>query len=136
MERSTELPWRLLLIDDDEDLREIFFATLSTIAGIEVVVAESGQVGLALAQAGHFDAILLDVMMPGMGGEAVLHELQTHSSTADIPVIFMTSRTHGDDRQHLLEIGGEAVISKACKAGQIATQILTILKKIYSSGIR
>jgi DNA-binding response OmpR family regulator len=121
---------RLLLIDDDEDIREIFHATLSTIAGVEVLLAESGQVGLVLARYEQVDAILLDLVMPGMDGEAVLHELKAHPDTKRIPVIFMTSRTHGEDRQHLLDIGGKAVISKACKPAQLAAQVLNILNRI------
>jgi DNA-binding response OmpR family regulator len=133
MEKPTETTWRLLLVDDDEDLREIVHATLSAIAGIEVLVAESGQVGLDVARQHHLDAILLDVMMPDMNGEAVLHHLQSHPLTMMIPVIFMTSRTHGGDREHLLDIGGRAVISKACKPHQLAAQVLSILNRIYST---
>jgi DNA-binding response OmpR family regulator len=133
MEKRVEISWRLLLIDDDEDLREIVHATLSKIAGLEVLVAESGQAGLDLAHREHPDAILLDVMMPGMDGEAVLHQLQSQPATAEIPVIFMTSRTHGEDRQHLLSIGGRAVVSKACKPHQIAAEVLSILNRIYSA---
>ncbi len=130
MEKPAATTKRLLLIDDDEDLREIFHATLSAIAGVEVLLAESGQAGLAIAQQEPLDAILLDVMLPGMNGEAILHHLQAEPRTQSIPVIFMTSRTHGEDRQHLLDIGGKAVISKACKPNQLAVQVLTILNRI------
>lgn len=130
IEKPPEITKRLLLIDDDEDLREIFHAMLSTIAGLEVLVAESGEVGLRIAQAEKLDAILLDVVMPGMTGEVVLHQLQSNPMTQSIPVVFMTARTHSDDRQHLLNIGGIEVISKACKPPQLAAQVLSILNRI------
>lgn len=130
IETPLEITKRLLLIDDDEDLREIFHALLSAIAGLEILVAESGEVGLRIAQAEKLDAILLDVVMPGMTGEAVLHQLQSNPMTQSIPVVFMTARTHGDDRQHLLNIGGIEVISKACKPSQLAAQVLSILNRI------
>lgn len=121
---------RLLLIDDDEDLREIFHATFSAIAGLEVLVADSGQAGLALAHQEPLDAILLDVLMPEMDGTEVLRHLQSDPATQSIPVIFMTARTHGEDRQHLLAMGGKAVISKVCKPQQLAMQVIHLLDKI------
>jgi DNA-binding response OmpR family regulator len=130
MEQTTAMNRRLLLIDDDEDLREIFHATLSAISGLEVLLADSGQTGLAIAQQEPLDAILLDVMLPGMNGEVILSQLQANPITQAIPVIFMTSRTHGEDRQHLLDIGGKAVISKACKPPQLAAQVLSILNRL------
>lgn len=130
METPRETTRRILLIDDDEDLREIFQATLSMISGLEVLLAESGQAGLALADRESIDAILLDVVMPGMDGEAVLQQLQSNPLTQTIPVIFMTARTHGEDRQHLLDLGGKAVISKACRPSQLAAQVLNILNRI------
>ncbi|GFE71403.1 response regulator [Chroococcus sp. FPU101] len=130
MEELTAIIWRLLLIDDDEDLRAIFQATLSMIAGLEILLADSGETGLAIAQQEPLDAILLDVMLPGMGGEVILQHLQSHPLTQTIPVIFMTSRTHSDERQHLLNIGGTAVISKACKPPQFAAQVHKILNRI------
>ena len=121
---------RLLLIEDDEDLREIFYATLSTIAGVEVLLAESGQVGLAIAQQEPVDAVLLDVMMPEMNGPEVLQHLQANPATQAIPVIFMTARTHADDRQNLLNLGSKAVISRACPPPQLAAQVINLLNKI------
>jgi DNA-binding response OmpR family regulator len=130
MEKPQKTTKRLLLIDDDEDLREIFYATLSAIAGLEVLLADSGKTGLAIAQQEPLDAILLDVMLPGMDGEAILQHLQSDPCTQAIPVIFMTSRTHGEDRQHLLKIGGIAVISKACKPHQLAEQVFSLLNRL------
>ncbi len=130
MEKPAAITKRLLLIDDDEDLREIFHATFSAIAGLEVLLADSGQAGLAIAHQEPIDAILLDVLMPGMDGTEVLHQLRSDVATQAIPVIFMTARTHAEDRQHLLEMGGEAVISKACKPQQLAMQVISLLDKI------
>ncbi len=130
MEGPTATNRRLLLIDDSEDLREIYYATLSAISGLEVLLADSGKAGLAIAQQEHIDVILLDVVMPDIDGEAVLQKLQVNPTTQMIPVIFMTARTHAEDRQHLLNIGGKAVISKACKPQQLAMQVVDLLNKI------
>lgn len=121
---------RLLLIEDDEDLREIFQVTLSTLARLEVLLAESGQAGLAIAQQEGLDAILLDVMMPGMDGIEVLHQLQSNPATKETPVIFLTVRTHAEDRQQLLKLGGKAVIAKTSKPTQLAAQVLAVLDQV------
>jgi DNA-binding response OmpR family regulator len=130
MENSPKITKRLLLIDDDEDLREIFQATLSAIAGVEVLLADSGESGVTIAEQEPLDAILLDVMMPGMSGEDTLQRIQSNPMTRSIPVIFMTSRTHGADRQRLLDLGSIAVISKACKPPQLAALVLTLLNRM------
>ncbi len=124
MAKSTTITRRLLLIDDDEDLREIFYATLSAIANLEVLVAESGKAGLAIANREPLDAILLDLVMPEMDGVEVFHQLQSNPATQGIPVIFMTARTHAQDRQQLLNLGAKTVISKACKPPQLAAQVM------------
>ncbi|MCU0566664.1 MAG: response regulator [Oculatellaceae cyanobacterium Prado106] len=124
------MPRQVLLIEDDEDLREIFQVTLSAIAGLEVLLAESGQVGLAIARSRLPDAILLDVMMPGMDGTEVLRHLKSDAVTRETPVIFLTVRTQATDQNYLLELGGRAVISKTSKPAQLAAQVLDILSQI------
>ncbi|HIK14078.1 MAG TPA: response regulator [Leptolyngbyaceae cyanobacterium M33_DOE_097] len=130
MEGSKATTRRILLIDDSEDLREIYYVTLSAIAGLEVLLADSGQAGLSIAQQERLDAILLDVIMPDMDGVVVFHQLKSNPATQTIPVIFITARTHAEDRQHLLSIGGKAVISKACKPQQLAMQVVDLLNEI------
>jgi len=130
MDGSTATTRRILLIDDSEDLREIYYATLSVIAGLEVLLADSGQAGLAIAQQKRLDAILLDVIMPDMDGVIVFQQLKSNPATQAIPVIFLTARTHAEDRQHLLSMGSKAVISKACKPQQLAIQVVDLLNRI------
>jgi len=130
MEGSTAITRRILLIDDSEDLREIYYVTLSAITGLEVLLADSGQAGLAIAQQQRLDAILLDVIMPDMDGVVVFHQLKSNPATQAIPIIFITARTHAEDRQYLLSIGGKAVISKACKPQQLAIQVVDLLNEI------
>jgi CheY-like chemotaxis protein len=130
MEPLAPITKRILLIDDDEDLREIFLATFRAIADLEVLLAESGPAGLAIAQTEPLDAILIDVSMPGMDGIEVFHQLQANPTTQAIPAIFMTARTHADDQQYLLQLGSEAVLSKACPPPQLAAQVVEILSKI------
>jgi signal transduction histidine kinase len=89
-ERSSK-PLRILIVDDDETAR---YAVSSFAArpGTTILEAENGLVGLTRAQNDHPDVILLDLMMPGIGGHEVLQRLKSDAMTASIPVIVITSR--------------------------------------------
>ena len=66
---------RILIIDDEDDIRQVAALSLETVAGWEVVTASSGAQGIRRAQDEKPDAILLDVMMPGMDGPTTFQEL-------------------------------------------------------------
>lgn len=97
---------RILVIDDDPDLREVIELGLQ-MAGWAVVTAASGAEGLALAATHLPDAIILDMMMPGMDGHAVLEALKAEPVTRDIPVLFLSAKL-----QNPLEAAAESVIPK------------------------
>jgi CheY-like chemotaxis protein len=102
---------RILIIDDEEDIREVASLTLEE-AGFEVLTAASGPEGIERAAAEHPDAILLDVMMPGMDGPATLARLQGNNATRNIPVIFLTAKIQAADRRHLSALGPAAIMAK------------------------
>lgn len=85
----TEKPATILVIDDDITTRELLTRHLGKL-GYQVVVADTGQKGLELAQQIQPDAITLDVMMPGMDGWMVLTELKKHEELQNIPVIMLS----------------------------------------------
>lgn len=82
---------RVLLVDDDDDLRTVAALCLSRIGGWETLIAPDGATALQLAVASMPDVVLLDVMMPGMDGFAVLAKLREDRRTARIPVVFLTA---------------------------------------------
>jgi signal transduction histidine kinase len=84
-------PLRVLIVDDDETARYAV-ASFAARAGTTVLEAENGLVGITRAQNDHPDVILLDLMMPGVGGHEVLQRLKSDPMTASIPVIVVTSR--------------------------------------------
>jgi CheY-like chemotaxis protein len=83
---------RILVIDDQQDIREIAALSLESGAGWEIFSAGSGSEGVEIAARERPDAILLDVMMPGMDGTATLAALRAEAKTRDIPVIFLTAK--------------------------------------------
>jgi signal transduction histidine kinase len=95
-------PLRVLVIDDDETARYTILS-FARRPGAEVLEAENGLAGIALAQSDQPDVILLDLMMPGIGGHEVLQRLKSDPATASIPVIVVTSRFINDaEREQIL----------------------------------
>lgn len=84
---------RILVIDDDEPVQMVVQSCFEELAGWEVVTANSGPEGLAKAIAEPPDAIILDMMMPGMDGLAFLQHLKANPKTQSIPVVVLTART-------------------------------------------
>lgn len=105
-------PERILIIDDEEDIRLIAEISLRLTEAWEVVTAESATAGLTIAREWIPDAILLDVMMPDMNGPTAVEQLQTDPSTARIPVVLLTAKVQPADRQRYLQIGVRGVIAK------------------------
>lgn len=118
---------RILVIDDDDGIREIIQFSLETVAGWSVMTAASGEAGLAnLAECP--DAILLDVMMPDTDGLTTLEYLRSRETTAPIPVILLTAKTQTLDPQRLERLQVAGVITKPFKAQKLVAQIREILQ--------
>ncbi len=84
---------RILVIDDDEPVQMVVQSCFEELAGWVVVTANSGPEGLVKAIAEPPDAIILDMMMPGMDGLAFLRHLKANPKTQAIPVVVLTART-------------------------------------------
>jgi len=114
---------RILIIDDEDDIREVAGLSLETVAGWEVVLADSGAQGLARAAEHQPDAILLDVMMPGMDGPTTFRELRKNPATAKIPVLLLTVKVQSSDQKRFADLGVEAVLFKPFDPLTLSDQI-------------
>lgn len=103
---------RILLIDDDDGIREVARASLELVGGYEVATASSGQEGLDVSRVDPPDAILLDVMMPGLDGPATFTRLQEQDETGQVPVVLLTAKTQEADRRRFAELGVAGVLTK------------------------
>ncbi len=110
--RSDAMSKRILIVDDEDHIREVAATSLEMVGGWEVLTAESGQEGIARAEASRPDAVLLDVMMPDMDGIAAFHELQARAATRGIPVILLTAKVQPADRRRFESLGVTGVIAK------------------------
>jgi CheY-like chemotaxis protein len=118
---------RVLIIDDEDDIREVAQMSLEMVAGWEVIPARSGDEGVRLAAEHRPDAILLDVMMPGMDGPATAAVLRDRTETADIPVILLTAKVQPADRRRLEALGVAGVLAKPFDPMQLASQVAALL---------
>lgn len=103
---------QILLIDDEELIREVAVMSLSAVGGFTVATAGSGEEGLRLATAARPDAILLDVMMPGIDGPSMFAHLRADAATADIPVVLLTAKAGPSDHQQWAQLGVAGIIVK------------------------
>ena len=103
---------KILIIDDEDDIREVASLSLETVAGWEVIKASSGAQGVARAAEHRPDAILLDVMMPGMDGPATFRELRKNPATAAIPVIILSGDSGQVTVNELLAAGAADFLAK------------------------
>lgn len=117
----------VLIIDDEEDIREVAQLALETLAGWQVFTAESGIKGLTKAEDEQPDAILLDIMMPGMDGFSTLLSLRSNPATSKIPVIFVTAKAKRIDQSRFFELGVKGIIPKPFDPMILAEQIVAAL---------
>jgi len=117
----------ILIIDDEDDIREVAALSLETVAGWQVFTANSGSQGLARAVEVQPDAILLDVMMPGMDGPSTFRELHKNPATASIPVILLTAKVQSSDQKRFADLGVQAILFKPFDPMTLSDQISTVL---------
>ncbi len=103
---------RILMVDDEEDLRVLAGLALGDIGGFILEICSSGQEALDKVTAFQPDLILLDVIMPVMDGPATFTELKKLPEIASTPIFFLTAKTEDDEVAELLALGAEGVLAK------------------------
>lgn len=115
----------LLIVDDMPENLEVLDGLLRA-AGYAVKAANNGRTALRLAAEGQKPSlILLDVMMPGMDGYAVLERLRADEATRDIPVIFVTALAEAGDEEAGLALGVADYITKPIKPAVLLARVRT-----------
>lgn len=103
---------RILIIDDEADIREIAQMSLEAVPDWEISTALSGKEGLEKARREQPDAVLLDVMMPEMDGPATFQKFQETIEVSHIPVVMLTAKVQTSDRRRFLALGVKGVLPK------------------------
>jgi CheY-like chemotaxis protein len=120
---------KILIIDDDQDIRKIARIALQRVGGWEVVEAAGSEQGLQEAAKQNPDVILLDVMMPAIDGPATLAKIQQNPEINKIPVIFLTAKAMPSELERLKSLGARGVISKPFRAMALVSEIQAILQQ-------
>ena len=121
-------PKSILIIDDDDDIREATQICLEITGHWKVLKAENGVKGISLAKSEKPDAILLDIMMPGMDGLTILKRLRCSSDTDKIPIIILTAKVQSSDRRQFDQLNVSSIITKPYDPLTISDQIASILE--------
>lgn len=118
---------RVLIIDDEDDIREVAALSLEATASWIISTASSGREGIDTAARERPEAILMDVMMPQMDGPTTFKQLQANPATAGIPVILLTAKVQGVDQRRFAGLGVAGVMFKPFDPLTLADQISDVL---------
>jgi CheY-like chemotaxis protein len=124
----------VLLVDDERDTRTVASLALRRLGGFTVMEADSGPEAVEAAARLRPDAVILDVMMPGMDGPSVLAGLRARADTAGIPVLFLTATAMPDELARLHALGARAVLSKPFDPRQFAADVRAALDADVQAG--
>jgi CheY-like chemotaxis protein len=118
---------RILIIDDEDDIREVAALSLEATADWTIYTACGGRDGMEVAEREQPDAILMDVMMPEMDGPTTFKQMQQNPAIAKIPVVLLTAKVQGADQRRFAGLGVAAVLFKPFDPLTLAAQICEVL---------
>jgi DNA-binding response OmpR family regulator len=120
---------KTLVIDDEAPIRLLCRVNLEA-EGVEVLEAADGATGLEVAKREKPDAILLDVMMPGLDGWSVAERLLSDEETGAIPIIFLTARADLRDRVRGMDAGGLDYVTKPFNPVELASLVREVVDAV------
>jgi two-component system OmpR family response regulator len=128
---------RVLIVDDDARLFELLHSYLAQ-NGMVAESARDGQIALRLLEAGGFDAVLLDIMMPGMDGLSVLRKIRDDKpgGSADLPVIMLTAKGDETDRVVGLELGADDYLPKPFSPRELLARLRAVVRRTHAREVR
>lgn len=118
----------VLIVDDEEHIRELLTGWIETLECCSVLQARNGEEGLEMARLKTPDVIVLDAVMPHMSGYELCRRLKEDERTRDIPVIFLTVQNDIQDVVTGLEAGAHAYITKPFKPQELLARIRALLR--------
>jgi two-component system KDP operon response regulator KdpE len=122
---------RLLVVDDESEIRRVISGTLRRL-GFEVCESSRGEEAVSLVETPRFDAVLLDVNMPGMGGIAACRAIR--KITASLPILMLTVRDSEDDKVRALEAGADDYVTKPFAIRELVARVKAVVRRAQCSG--
>jgi CheY-like chemotaxis protein len=118
---------RILVVDDEDAIREVVRAGLELVAGWDVKLAATGADAVAMCRSDPPDAVLLDVMMPAMDGPTTFARLQEDPRTRSVPVIMLTAKVQPAERRRYEDLGVAGVLAKPFDPLSLADHVADLL---------
>ena len=123
------MPPKIFIIEDEKDIRDLLELYLKR-EGYEVQSAKDGETGLQKIAKERFDLIVLDLMLPQMGGLEICRILRSQPQTADLPVIMVTAKTEEADRIVGLEMGADDYITKPFSPREVVARVKALFRRL------
>ena len=119
---------RVLLVDDDPDIRDVVGAMLEAV-GLIVEPATSAEAALDRVRETHFDLLVLDWSLPGMTGLELCRKIRAEPTLATIPVLFLTAHNSSKDIVDAFASGADDYVSKPFRAPELGARIFGLLRR-------
>jgi DNA-binding response OmpR family regulator len=128
MPEGEELAPRILIVDDSPVLAELVERLLNS-EGMVAVKCSGGREALAILNAGHFDAVILDIMMPEVDGYEVLRQIRLTTRTAHLPVILLSAKSRPQDSEKGLEMGATYYLTKPFNKSDLVRKLRACIQE-------
>ena len=119
---------KILIVEDEQDIRDLLIFNLQK-EGFKVESADNGDSALSLIRKNNFDLILLDLMLPGIGGFDLTRILKNDKKTSEIPILMLTAKGEESDIVKGLELGADDYMTKPFSIKVLLARINKILTK-------
>jgi DNA-binding response OmpR family regulator len=127
-ERTQTTPNRALIVEDEPHIRELVALHLS-LEGLTCTQTGDGDEALRLAKDGHFDLIVLDLMLPGLDGVTVCRAIRRDSPNAETPILMLTARSEESDKVLGLESGADDYLTKPFGIRELVARARALLRR-------
>jgi len=121
---------KVLVVDDESSIRRALHATLSTL-GFDIEEASGGEQAVSLVRTERYDAALLDINMPGMGGIEACRAIRRLSPR--LPILMLTVRDHEDDKIEALDAGADDYVTKPFQVRELMARVRAAVRRSHAT---
>jgi len=125
---------RVLIVEDEKDVREMLRLNLK-LGGFDVLEAQNGAEGLAIAKAELPSVVILDLMMPEMSGMEVCRALRRNPATSRIPILMLTAKSTEGDKVAGLEVGADDYVTKPFSPRELLLRVRAVARRQPDQGV-
>jgi two-component system, OmpR family, KDP operon response regulator KdpE len=123
------VPSRVLIVDDEPSIRKALHTTLSGL-GFEIQEAAGGEQAVSFVRTEHYDAALLDINMPGMGGLETCRTMRRLEP--QLPILMLTVREDAEDKIEALDAGADDYITKPFHVGELTARVRAAVRRSHA----